>query len=118
MRSTKRAFWYSWDAAFAWGSLRPPPRSRRHDLVALQIHDAIEGQATKLGWLAGWDPESARLNHIGTGSLRWRKRYEKAVREHQEDIEGYMKRSGVDHAMLRTDRPYVQPLMQLFDRRG
>ena len=92
--------------------------SRRHDLVALQIHDAIEGQATKLGWLAGWDPESARLNHIGTGSLRWRKRYEKAVREHQEDIEGYMKRSGVDHAMLRTDRPYVQPLMQLFDRRG
>ena len=92
--------------------------SRRHDLVALQIHDAIEGRATKLGWLAGWDPESATLNHIGTGSLRWRKRYEKAVREHQEDIEGYMKRSGVDHAMLHTDRPYVQPLMQLFDRRG
>jgi len=29
-----------------------------------------------------------------------------------------MKRSGVDHAVLHTDQPYVQPLMQLFDRRG
>ena len=29
-----------------------------------------------------------------------------------------MKKSGIDHAVLHTDRPYVQPLMQLFDRRA
>lgn len=92
--------------------------SRKHDLVALQLHDEIETRATKLGWLAGYDPEAQKMSHIGTGSLRWRKRYEKAVRAHQSDIEGYMKRSGVDHAILRTDQPYVRPLMQLFDRRG
>ena len=29
-----------------------------------------------------------------------------------------MKKSGIDHAILQTGQPYVQPLMQLFDRRG
>ena len=92
--------------------------ARRHDLVALQLRDAIEGKAMKLGWVSGFDPESRTLGHIGTGSLRWRKRYEKALAEHQAHLESEMKRSGVDHAILHTDRPYVQPLMQLFDRRG
>ena len=68
-----------------------------------------------MSWL---DPESGTAGHIGTGSLRWRKRYEKALSEHQSRLESEMKRSGVDHAVLHTDQPYVQPLMQLFDRRG
>ena len=92
--------------------------ARRHDLVALQLRDAIEGKAMKLGWVSGFDPESRTMGHIGTGSLRWRKRYEKALAEHQAHLESEMMRSGVDHAILHTNRPYVQPLMQLFDRRG
>ena len=92
--------------------------ARKHDLVALQLKDAMEGQALKMGWLSGWDPESRNVGHIGTSALRWRTRYERALREHQSELEATMKRSGVDHAILHTDKPYVQPLMQLFDRRG
>ena len=67
--------------------------ARRHDLVALQLRDAIEGKAMKLGWVSGFDPESRTMGHIGTGSLRWRKRYEKALAEHQAHLESEMKRS-------------------------
>lgn len=92
--------------------------ARKHDLVALQLRDAIEGRAARLGWIAGVDPESGDAGHIATTSRRWRARYEKAIAAHQNELEALMKKSGIDHAVLHTDRPYVQPLMQLFDRRA
>ena len=92
--------------------------ARKHDLVALQLRDAIEGRAARLGWVAGVDPESGDTGHIATASRRWRARYEKAIAAHQNELEALMKKSGIDHAVLHTDRPYVQPLMQLFDRRA
>ncbi len=92
--------------------------ARKHDLVALQLRDTIEGQATKLGWISGVDPESGTSGHIATTSRRWRTRYERAIAAHQTELETLMKKSGIDHAILQTGQPYVQPLMQLFDRRG
>lgn len=92
--------------------------ARKHDLIALQLHDQIEGRAAKLGWVSGWDPETGQGGFISTQSRRWKVRYDRAILEHQSLLEGLMKKSGVDHALIHTDRPYVQPLMQLFDRRG
>jgi len=92
--------------------------ARKHDLVALQLEDDIEKQAARMGWLATADPETGDVAYIDSSSLRWRKRFENASRQHQSDLVDLMKRSGVDHAVLNTARPYVQPLMQLFDRRG
>ena len=92
--------------------------ARRHDLVALQLVDDVELQAAKFGWLAATDPESGMASFIDTSSVRWRKRYNAAAQSFQSELVDSMKRSGVDHAVLNTAKPYVQPLMQLFDRRG
>lgn len=92
--------------------------ARKHDLVVLQLEDDIERQASKMGWLAAADPETGGLSYIDSSSLRWRKRFEAAARQHQAELTDLLKRSGVDHAILNTGRPYVQPLMQLFDRRA
>jgi uncharacterized protein (DUF58 family) len=92
--------------------------ARKHDLVALQVTDDLEMQAAKMGWLAAADAESGRTSFIDSSSVRWRKRFEAAARKYQSELEDLMKRSGVDHAVLNTGKPYVQPLMQLFDRRG
>jgi len=92
--------------------------ARKHDLVALQVTDDLEMQAAKMGWLAAADAESGRTSFIDSASVRWRKRFEAAARKYQSELEDLMKRSGVDHAVLNTGKPYVQPLMQLFDRRG
>lgn len=92
--------------------------ARKHDLVALQLVDDLELKAARLGWVAMSDPELGTSGFVDTSSLRWRKRYNRAADQHQAGIEDTMKRSGVDHAVLNTGKPYVQPLMQLFDRRG
>lgn len=92
--------------------------ARKHDLVALQLVDDVELKAARLGWVAVADPEFGSSGFVDTSSLRWRKRYNRAADRHQADIVDTMKRSGVDHTVLNTGKPYVQPLMQLFDRRG
>ena len=38
--------------------------------------------------------------------------------EREAQLNSMFVRSGVDQAVLMTNKPYVQPLMQLFDRRG
>ena len=92
--------------------------ARKHDLVALQLVDDIERQAARLGWIATADPESGATGFVDSSSTRWRKRFEAASSRYQSELEDLMKRSGVDHTVLNTGKPYVQPLMQLFDRRG
>jgi len=92
--------------------------ARKHDLVALQLVDDIERQAARLGWIATADPESGATGFVDSSSMRWRKRFEAASSRYQSELEDLMKRSGVDHTVLNTGKPYVQPLMQLFDRRG
>lgn len=92
--------------------------ARKHDLVALQLVDDLETQAVRMGWLASADAESGNIGFIDSSSLRWRKRFDAASRRYQAGISDLMKRSGVDHTVLNTGKPYVQPLMQLFDRRG
>ena len=92
--------------------------ARKHDLVALQLIDDVETKAARLGWLTETDPETGSTAFIDSSALRWRKRFDAASRRHQSEVEMLMKRSGVDHTVLNTGKPYVQPLMQLFDRRG
>jgi len=92
--------------------------ARKHDLVALQLVDDIERKAARLGWIATSDPESGAAAFVDSSSTRWRKRFEAASSLYQSELEDLMKRSGVDHTVLNTGQPYVQPLMQLFDRRG
>ena len=92
--------------------------ARKQDLVALQLVDDIERKSARLGWIATSDPESGAAAFVDSSSTRWRKRFEAASSLYQSELEDLMKRSGVDHTVLNTGQPYVQPLMQLFDRRG
>jgi hypothetical protein len=41
-----------------------------------------------------------------------------AEKEREAYLNSLFVRSGVDQAVLLTNKPFVQPLMQLFDRRG
>jgi uncharacterized protein (DUF58 family) len=92
--------------------------ARKHDLVALQMTAPFDREAVETGWAMTRDPETGEQGFVRTGGKRWKARFESAIAEHQSSLEEHFKRCGVDHARLWTDRPYVEPLMQLFDRRG
>ena len=90
----------------------------RHDLVALRVEDPLERELPAVGWVQAVDPESGEMRWFNTFSRRVRQRYAAREAAREAALRSVFLRSGVDAAVLRTDRPYVQPLLQLFDRRG
>ena len=91
---------------------------RRHDLVALRVTDPIDRELPNVGWLPLQDPETGEIRWMQTSSRRSRKKHLIAEKEREQYLNALFVRSGVDQAVLLTNKPYVQPLMQLFDRRG
>lgn len=91
---------------------------RRHDLVALRVTDPLDRQLPSIGWIPVLDPESGQNKWVYTGRKSTRSTHAKREKIREAELKAMFSRSGVDQAVLCTDRPYVQPLMQLFDRRG
>lgn len=91
---------------------------RRHDLVALRVEDPVERDLPAVGWLPATDPETGRTQWINTLNRRARLKLAKQERVREDELRMLFARAGVDQAVLMTNENYVQPLMQLFDRRG
>jgi uncharacterized protein (DUF58 family) len=91
---------------------------RKHDFVALKIEDPIDLDIPNVGWLPLKDPESGKTKWIRTGSKKARVKYKAAELERANNLKKAFAKAGVDSTTIRTDLPYVKPLMQLFDRRG
>lgn len=92
--------------------------SRKHDLIVIQTNDPAESELPNAGWMLFKDSETGEQQWVNTSSKKNAKRLKVAHLEHQQWIKETMKRSNVDFISIRTDRPYVQPLMQMFKKRG
>ncbi|MGB1076409.1 MAG: DUF58 domain-containing protein [Flavobacteriales bacterium] len=91
---------------------------RRHDLVALRVEDPLEREFPAVGWIQVEDPETGISRWVNTNRKKIRRRHAEQEAQREAELKSTFLRSGVDEAVLLTDQPYVQPLMQLFDRRG
>jgi uncharacterized protein (DUF58 family) len=91
--------------------------SRKHDLAALRIFDPREQEMPDVGLVRFMDAETGETSLLDSGSSDVRRDYAIWFRQTQAQTTELLNRSGVDHATLRTDRPYVQPLLSLFKKR-
>lgn len=91
--------------------------SRKHDLAALRIYDVREQEMPDVGLVRFTDAETGETSLLDSGSSEVRRDYAIWFRQTQAQTTELLNRSGVDHATLRTDRPYVQPLLSLFKKR-
>ena len=91
---------------------------KKHDFVALQIEDPIDLDMPNIGFLPMLDPESGEETWFMTQSKKSRSQHKSQELERKSKLDKMFSKSGVDHTVIRTDRDFVQPLMQLFDRRG
>jgi uncharacterized protein (DUF58 family) len=91
--------------------------NRKHDLVALQIHDQRESEIPNVGLIQLMDPESGAVKWMDSSSKKNRSLYKQAALKQQAMIQDAMLRSGVDHCRIETHQSYVVPLMNLFKRR-
>jgi uncharacterized protein (DUF58 family) len=91
--------------------------SRRHDVVAVNISDPAELELPDVGLVTVADPESGELVFVDTGGAGVRRVFGAALASERIETYRLFRRLGVDEIEVRTDMPYVSPLLAFFRRR-
>jgi uncharacterized protein (DUF58 family) len=91
--------------------------SRRHDLVAVRIHDRHEATLPDVGLLAVEDAETGEILEIDTHKPKVREQFAQFARLQYESLRSAFYAEGIDHLNLSTAEPYLTPLIQFFKGR-
>jgi uncharacterized protein (DUF58 family) len=87
----------------------------RHDLIVLEVVDPKDDELPAVGPVVLQDAETGR-RVVASGRRLAREHAARRERQRAE-LRQLTRRLGVDHLELRTDRPYLAPLVTFFERR-
>ncbi len=90
----------------------------RHDLVPIILTDPRDEELADVGLAAFEDLETGEDILVDTSSPEVRQAYAEHMRREREKHLKLFKKFGLDHCVVRTDRPYIRPLRDLFARRA
>jgi uncharacterized protein (DUF58 family) len=91
--------------------------SRRHDVVALHVHDLREAELPDVGQLAIEDAETGELVEINTTDARVRSRFAELAQARVENLRHTLASEGVDSLNLDTRESYEPALRAFFKNR-
>jgi uncharacterized protein (DUF58 family) len=91
--------------------------NRKHDVVAIDLHDPLETDIAGVGVLALEDAESGELVWVDTSSRAWRHAFSQQVTQLEGAKKGVITNAGVDRIDINTDQDYVSALTLFFDKR-
>lgn len=91
--------------------------SRKHDMIGLRFTDPMELELPVAGLYKITDLETGEVRWLDAASRKVRTAYRAATSEQEAAILQSLKRSGIDHATIFTDRSYIQPLNRMFKAR-
>ncbi len=92
--------------------------SRKHDLVALRIHDKREDSLPNVGLLPMQDAETEEMVFVDTSSNNIRDIFMKNRASNITSLKKLLPSSGVDLIDISTGTDYVRPLINFFKTRG
>lgn len=87
----------------------------RHDVVVLEIYDPVDHRPPADGPVVLRDAETGKTAVL-SGS-KWSKRQTDLRHRQRSELLRLIRRLGIDHLELRTDRPYLGTLVDFFQRR-
>ncbi|HET9933470.1 MAG TPA: DUF58 domain-containing protein [Polyangiaceae bacterium] len=90
----------------------------RHDVIPVMLVDPRDDELPDVGLAAFEDLETGESVLVDTGSKSVRAHYARRMREQRETQIKLFRKLGLDHVVVRTDRPYIGPLRDLFARRA
>jgi uncharacterized protein (DUF58 family) len=90
----------------------------RHDVIPIMLVDPRDEQLPDVGLASFEDLEAGDSVVIDTASPRVRKHYSHLMRQLRQTQVQLFRKLGLDHVIVRTDRPYIGPLRELFARRA
>ena len=92
--------------------------SKKHDLVALRIHDTREDTLPNVGLVPMQDAETEKMLFVDTSSKKVRDNFAKNRAQATEKLRKLFPASGVDLIDITTGTDYVKPLINFFKTRG
>ena len=90
----------------------------RHDVIPVMLVDPRDETLPDVGLANFEDFETGDSVMVDTSSPRVRAHYAHEMRRRREAPIRLFTKLGLDHCVVRTDRPYIGPLRDLFARRA
>jgi uncharacterized protein (DUF58 family) len=87
--------------------------TRRHEVIAVRLHDPRETTLPDAGPLVLQDAETGEQLYVDTGDRAFRERFEAAARRREEGIATAFRRAGVDALPLATDDDLVRAIVRM-----
>lgn len=91
--------------------------NRRHDLIAIDLHDPMERDIAPVGLIALEDAETGATVWVDTRNRSWRDMFAQRQRNHSDDLRRIFNRARVDRISVQTDKEYVSALTNFFQKR-
>ena len=92
--------------------------ARRHDVIAVELHDPAERDLPRVGIVALEDAESGDLVWVDTDDDEWRRSYRQDVELEDQRRLQFLNSVRVDVIPVSTDKDYVRPLNEFFKLRS
>lgn len=92
--------------------------NKKHDLITISITDPREVELPPIGFLELQDAETGEIIIIDTYDTSIRQRFSSTAQADIERLVKNFKRMQVDHIPVRTDHPYIDPLVRFFQQRA
>jgi uncharacterized protein (DUF58 family) len=90
----------------------------RHEVIGVQISDALEYQIPNVGILQAQDPETGDIMYLDTHQDGARQEYKRIREATKLRTKLTFERNGTDYMDLRTDQPYFHTILQFFQKHG
>lgn len=92
--------------------------NKRHDIVAVTITDPREVEMPDVGLIELEDAETGEIIVLDTSSPEVRSQFAATTRAQAENREKLFRTRHVDYIDIRTDKPYIEPLIRFFRMRA
>jgi uncharacterized protein (DUF58 family) len=90
---------------------------RRHDVIAVVLEDPREGELPAVGLVELEEAETGRRYVADTGDRRVREAFARHAAAARTERDRMLRAADVDAVVVRTDRPYIEPLLRFFRMR-
>lgn len=92
--------------------------TRKHETLAIRVHDRLEEKLPNAGKVVMVDPETGLETRINTSNSNLRMAYSKLTRRQHEGIGKILNKHGIQSIQLHTHEDPLPALHQLFKRRA
>jgi uncharacterized protein (DUF58 family) len=92
--------------------------NKKHDVVAVRLHDPREKELPNVGLIQLKDAETGEVKWVDTSNKSTRTAYKANYLQQEAYVTQMLKSCGVDSLSIGTEQDYVKPLMSFFKRRG